>query len=169
MYNIILEILALVNIFLVNGYAILKKNRFILILYWIGFLFSIFYEIHGTGFQWNYPDYNIYLLYGKIPFALIFGWPWWIVYIATISNFILKKFNLLKWYQPLFIDYFVATIFGVILEIIAVYLGWWTYTAPKPPLIPNISFMVWIAWGIPVAILIHFARWFDHNLSRRHA
>lgn len=165
MYNIILEMASVLNIVLINRYGILKKKLFILILYWECVIFALLYETHGTGFQWTYPGYNLYILYGSIPFAIIFGWCWWIVYIALISEKIQNKLNLKKWYHPFISDYLVGCLLGGILENVAVYFDWWVYSNPKPPLLPFVSFTVWLGWGIPVAILIHLARWIVQNLE----
>ncbi len=166
-YNIILEIATVLNIVLINVYGILKKNIFILILYWTGVIFASLYEMHGTGFQWTYPGYNLYLLYDAIPFAVIFGWSWCIVYIAILSEKIQKKVNLKRWYHPFMVDYLVGCLVGGIFENIAVYFDWWIYSNPKPPLLPFVSFTVWLGWGIPVAILIHLARWMVQNLEHK--
>lgn len=165
MLHIVLEASALANLIFINGYALKRKDRELFILYWVCIVFAFAYETHGTGFQWNYPNYSLYILYGTVPFAILFGWSWWIVYFGKIANIVRIRLSLVKWYHPLVTDYLICTILGSIFESIAVTMGWWVYLNPKQPLIFNISFSVWLFWGIPPAILLHFSRWFEENLS----
>jgi hypothetical protein len=164
MYNLILEIVALSNVFIINGYGILKKELSILLLYWACILFAISYEIHSVGFQWTYPGYNLYV-FKAIPFAIIFGWSWCICYVTLLSKKIRSKFNLKKWYHPIITDYVIGCLIGGVFENIAVYLDWWVYSNPKLPLLPFAPFTIWFSWGIPVAIVIHLVRWTLQNLG----
>lgn len=165
MYNLALEFLAFINLFIINVWAYCRRDKRLFLTYWLGVFFALFWELHGTGFQWIYPGYNFYI-FEKIPIALIFGWPWWITYIFVISERMRKTLRLNRWYHPPLMDWVIATIFGGILENTAVVFKWWVYTSPKEPLLPYISYTVWLGWGIPVVVVIHLARWIVENLER---
>jgi len=166
MYHFVLELLALMHFFFINLYGTYKKRFSFILLYWVCVLYAFYWELHGTGFQWSYPGYSFYL-WGKIPLALIFGWCWWIFYIVLVSAWLRVKLNLTLWYHPIVVDWFVATLFGGVLENIAVYFGWWTYAVANPPLLPYVSFNVWLGWALPVVVVIQMSRWLYENISRK--
>lgn len=140
-----------------------SRLREILIL---AFIYGLFLEIFNTHLSLSYfysRDF-LFQIYG-VPLAIAAGWG--IVYYFTIK--LAEKYPF-KWYEAPFFMAFIAVIFDMFLDPIAVRLGFWTWRIPLSEEwfgVPYDNLVGWMAVVWTFAFLINLSESFDSAQGKR--
>ncbi len=157
MYNIYLflfEFGAILSFFLILRREYGNKRLFETLI--LAFAYGLLLEIINTHLSRSYSYNNnfIFQIYG-IPFAIAAGWG--IVYYATR---IAAEFYRFEWYQAPFFMAFIAVIFDLILDPIAVRLQFWFWRIPADQEwfgVPYDNLIGWMAVVWTFAFLINLS------------
>lgn len=144
-----------------------RKNRQLLETLALVFFYGLLLEIINTHLSqaYFYSKDFLFQVYG-IPLAIAAGWG--VVYYYTQK---LAQIYQLKWYEMPFFMAFAAVVFDLILDPIAVRLGFWTWPIAFNQEwfgVPYDNFVGWVAVVWTFAFLINLSehKFFSENISR---
>lgn len=133
----------------------------------LAFAYGLLLEIINTRLSGSYSYSNdfIFQAYG-IPFAIAAGWA--IVYYTSGQ---IAKYYELRWYQSPFFMAFLAVIFDMMLDPIAVRLGFWSWKIPLDQEwfgVPYDNLVGWLAvvWTFAFFVNLSERQFFKEKISK---